>query len=54
MPESISPTPDAVLRAGTSRDERPTEGPSGWQELNDAYQERFGIPPEKATPPPSG
>jgi uncharacterized protein YndB with AHSA1/START domain len=25
---------------------------SEWQELNSAYQERFGIPPEKATPVP--
>jgi uncharacterized protein YndB with AHSA1/START domain len=23
----------------------------GWQELNSAYEERFGIPPDKATPP---
>jgi uncharacterized protein YndB with AHSA1/START domain len=27
--------------------------PGGWRELNTAYEERFGIPPEKATPPPS-
>jgi len=26
--------------------------PAGWQELNRRYQERFGIPPERATPPP--
>ncbi|TML30313.1 MAG: SRPBCC family protein [Actinobacteria bacterium] len=26
--------------------------PSGWRELNTAYEQRFGIPPEKATPPP--
>jgi uncharacterized protein YndB with AHSA1/START domain len=26
--------------------------PEGWPELNRAYEERFGIPPEKATPPP--
>jgi uncharacterized protein YndB with AHSA1/START domain len=26
--------------------------PSGWRELNTVYEERFGIPPEKATPPP--
>jgi uncharacterized protein YndB with AHSA1/START domain len=26
--------------------------PSGWRELNTAYQQRFGIPPEKATPVP--
>jgi uncharacterized protein YndB with AHSA1/START domain len=28
--------------------------PDGWRELNAAYEERFGIPPEKATPPPGG
>jgi uncharacterized protein YndB with AHSA1/START domain len=28
--------------------------PPDWQELNSAYEERFGIPPEKATPPPGG
>jgi uncharacterized protein YndB with AHSA1/START domain len=28
------------------------EGPPEWRELNSAYEERFGIPPEKATPPP--
>jgi uncharacterized protein YndB with AHSA1/START domain len=27
--------------------------PAGWSELNDAYQKRFGIAPEEATPPPS-
>jgi uncharacterized protein YndB with AHSA1/START domain len=26
--------------------------PGGWRELNSAYEERFGIPPEQATPPP--
>jgi len=26
--------------------------PAGWLELNDAYQERFGIAPDEATPPP--
>ena len=30
----------------------PRTKPQGWQELNRAYEERFGIPPEKATPPP--
>ncbi|MFN2557060.1 MAG: SRPBCC family protein [Nitriliruptorales bacterium] len=25
---------------------------AGWRELNSAYEERFAIPPEKATPPP--
>ena len=32
--------------------EQPVEG--NWRELNSAYEERFGIPPERATPPPSG
>jgi uncharacterized protein YndB with AHSA1/START domain len=27
--------------------------PSGWRELNAQYQQRFGISPEQATPPPS-
>lgn len=27
--------------------------PSGWRELNTRYEERFGIPPEEATPPPA-
>lgn len=26
--------------------------PQGWSELNAEYQQRFAIPPEKATPPP--
>jgi hypothetical protein len=26
--------------------------PSGWRELNAAYEERFEIPQERATPPP--
>lgn len=26
--------------------------PSGWSELNDAYQRKFGISPARATPPP--
>ena len=26
--------------------------PGGWPELNAVYEQRFGIPPEKATPPP--
>jgi uncharacterized protein YndB with AHSA1/START domain len=26
--------------------------PQGWRELNGLYEERFGIPPDKATPPP--
>ena len=28
--------------------------PRGWRELNQEYLRRFDIPPEKATPPPSG
>ncbi|MGH2990706.1 MAG: SRPBCC family protein [Solirubrobacterales bacterium] len=28
--------------------------PSGWRDLNRAYEERFEIPPDKATPPPEG
>jgi uncharacterized protein YndB with AHSA1/START domain len=27
--------------------------PSGWRELNREYEERFGIPSEEATPPPT-
>lgn len=27
--------------------------PAGWSELNGAYQQRFGIAPEDATPPPN-
>jgi uncharacterized protein YndB with AHSA1/START domain len=27
--------------------------PAGWSELNHRYQERFGIAPEQATPPPN-
>jgi uncharacterized protein YndB with AHSA1/START domain len=27
--------------------------PDGWRELNQAYERRFDIPPEKATPPPT-
>ena len=26
--------------------------PVGWRDLNAAYEKRFDIPPEKATPPP--
>ena len=33
---------------------RPEGPPEEWGELNRAYQERFEIPPERATPPPSG
>jgi uncharacterized protein YndB with AHSA1/START domain len=28
--------------------------PAGWPELNAAYEERFGISPDEATPPPVG
>jgi uncharacterized protein YndB with AHSA1/START domain len=31
----------------------PTSDSSRWRELNGHYQERFGISPEEATPPPS-
>jgi uncharacterized protein YndB with AHSA1/START domain len=30
----------------------PTAPPQRWRQLNSAYEERFGIPPEKATPAP--
>ena len=30
------------------------EHPADWKELNRAYEERFGIPAERATPPPAG
>jgi uncharacterized protein YndB with AHSA1/START domain len=41
----------SMLDAGEA--ERDTRRiPEGWPELNRAYEERFGIPPEKATPPP--
>jgi uncharacterized protein YndB with AHSA1/START domain len=36
-----------------SRGGEPPDGTTGeWRELNAAYQERFGIAPEEATPPP--
>lgn len=41
-----------VLDGGPGRG-TPSPGESGWQELNGQYQERFGISPEEATPPPS-
>jgi uncharacterized protein YndB with AHSA1/START domain len=31
----------------------PTSDTGRWQELNGAYQKRFGISPQEATPPPS-
>jgi uncharacterized protein YndB with AHSA1/START domain len=40
---------DGRKARGTSDDERI---PQGWPELNSAYEQRFGIPHEQATPPP--
>jgi hypothetical protein len=28
--------------------------PPAWPALNSAYEQRFGIAPERATPPPAG
>jgi hypothetical protein len=42
---------DDALDGGTGRG-IPTSGESQWQELNGNYQQRFGISPEEATPPP--
>jgi len=45
----------AALEGAKPADVRdPERLPAGWTELNSAYQKRFGIPPEKATPPPTG
>jgi uncharacterized protein YndB with AHSA1/START domain len=44
--------------AATLEGEGPPHGedgerlPSDWRELNTVYEQRFGIPPEQATPPP--
>lgn len=42
--------------AGRAHSEQPgaDRPPSGWRELNAHYQQRFGISPEQATPPPAG
>ncbi|SRR6266511_704169 len=42
-----------VLDGASKPEESDSEGlPQGWRELNSVYEERFGIPPDKATPPP--
>jgi uncharacterized protein YndB with AHSA1/START domain len=44
-----------VSGAGPARDAG-TDGdglPADWKRLNREYEDRFGIPPEKATPPPT-
>lgn len=47
---------DALLAslagAPTSTGSGDDQIPDGWRDLNDAYQRRFGITPEEATPPP--
>ena len=44
----------SALEGSPAPHRRDDEGriPGGWEELNRAYQERFGISPEEATPPP--
>jgi uncharacterized protein YndB with AHSA1/START domain len=37
--------------AGSEQDDQ--SRPLGWRELNSAYEARFGIPHDKATPPPA-
>jgi uncharacterized protein YndB with AHSA1/START domain len=49
--EALSLVLDGTPRPEEAHGERI---PEGWRELNSAYEERFGIPPEKATPPPKG
>lgn len=48
---------DALATSLSGGDAPPLPGesaiPAGWEELNRAYQQRFGIAPEQATPPPS-
>jgi predicted 3-demethylubiquinone-9 3-methyltransferase (glyoxalase superfamily)/uncharacterized protein YndB with AHSA1/START domain len=48
---------DALAMSLSGGDDPPPTGesaiPAGWEELNRAYQQRFGIVPEQATPPPS-
>ncbi|HEX3736673.1 MAG TPA: SRPBCC family protein [Solirubrobacterales bacterium] len=47
---------DALTGELEGRPRRPSadhDQPGPWPELNAAYQERFGISPEEATPPPS-
>ena len=48
--DALSTVLDGVPRP----EEKDAEGlPWGWPELNSGYEERFGIPPERATPPPT-
>jgi uncharacterized protein YndB with AHSA1/START domain len=47
--DALSATLDGTVPAQGDEDD---PIPSGWRELNSAYEQRFGIPPEKATPPP--
>jgi len=47
-----------ALSDGLERSTAPLRGssprlPDGWEELNRDYQQRFGISPERATPPPT-
>jgi hypothetical protein len=48
--DSLSFSLDALPNPQVGHGERL---PSGWQGLNSFYEERFGIPREQATPPPS-
>jgi uncharacterized protein YndB with AHSA1/START domain len=45
---------DALSAALAGAETSPDMLTEGWSELNSAYEDRFGIPPEKATPPPEG
>ena len=44
---------DADTSTSAAEDGQDEPIPAGWSELNDEYQERFGISPQEATPPPS-
>jgi uncharacterized protein YndB with AHSA1/START domain len=48
--DALSATLD---RAVTTAPEEADYPPAGWRELNGEYEQRFGIAPEQATPPPS-
>jgi uncharacterized protein YndB with AHSA1/START domain len=48
--DALSATLEGTPPPGEGEGRSPTD----WRELNSAYEERFGIPPEKATPPPAG
>jgi uncharacterized protein YndB with AHSA1/START domain len=43
---------DSLARKPTPQRGHGERIPAGWSELNDDYQQRFGISPEQATPPP--